>query len=58
MDNEREYKGVIISQFIVYMQVNGIWPCHQFIGDDPQPLTAKEVINIKNGFKQLCDKAP
>ena len=45
--------GVIITQFIMFMQQNSIWPCHQFIGDDPQPLTPDEAMKLKREYVEL-----
>ena len=52
-----EYAGVIITQFLLHMQSNSVWPCLQFIGDDPQPLTGDEVMALKDEYiKILTDK--
>ena len=52
-----EYAGVIITQFLLHMQINGVWPCHQFIGDDPQPLEANEVMKLKDEYiNTTCTK--
>ena len=52
-----EYAGVIITQFLLYMQSNSVWPCLQFIGDDSQPLTGGEVMALKDEYiKLLTDK--
>ena len=32
-----EYAGVIITQFLLYMQSNSVWPCLQSIGDFIRP---------------------
>jgi len=45
--------GVIITQFMLFMQQEGIWPCHQFIGDDPQPLTPDEAMKLKREYVEL-----
>ena len=52
-----EYAGVIITQFLLHMQSDSVWPGRQFIGDDPQPLTGDEVMQMKNEYiKGLTDK--
>ena len=45
--------GVIITQFMLFMQQKSIWPCHQFIGDDPQPLTPDEAMKLKREYVEL-----
>lgn len=49
--------GVLITQFLLFVQQQSISLCHMFIGDDPQALTGEEIIDIKNEFnKKLGDK--
>ena len=38
---------LIITQFMLFMQHKSIWPCHEFIGDDPQALTPSEAMRLK-----------
>jgi hypothetical protein len=45
--------GLILSQFLLFMQQEGVWPCYQFIGDDPQPLTVEELNALKDEFKEM-----
>ena len=47
--------GVLISQFLLFMQQKSIWPCHVFIGDDPQELKADELLALKDDFKSLLE---
>ena len=47
--------GVIISQFLLYMQQRSIWPCHLYIGDDAQQLTGEEVNKLKDDFKAMIE---
>lgn len=42
--------GMIITQFTLYLQQKSIWPCYQFIGDDPQPLTPDELMKLKRDY--------
>ena len=43
-------ESLLITQFILYMQNKSIWPCHLFIGDDPQKLTSDESIELRDDF--------
>lgn len=45
--------GLIITQFMLFMQQKSIWPCHQFIGDDPQPITTDEAMKLKREYVEL-----
>jgi hypothetical protein len=45
--------GLIITQFMLFMQQKSIWPCHQFIGDDPQPITTGEAMKLKREYVEL-----
>ena len=51
--NADKTAGVIITQFMLFMQQKSIWPCHQFIGDDPQPLTPDEAMKLKREYVEL-----
>ncbi len=42
--------GVLISQFLLYMQLQSIAPCYLFIGDSAQRLTEGEMVELKNAF--------
>ncbi len=42
--------GVLISQFLLYMQHQSIAPCYLFIGDSAQRLTGDEMAELKNAF--------
>ncbi len=43
--------GVIVSQFIAFMQMRSVNLCHVFIGDDPQLLTVDEMLEAVAEFK-------
>jgi len=50
-------ESVTITMFILYMSQKSIFPCHLFIGDDPQPLSAEESVKLKNDFiKEFGEK--
>ncbi len=49
-DPAQRLAGVIISQFLLYMQNENIWPVRIFSGDS---LTGDEVIALKDSFKKL-----
>ncbi len=42
---------VLLSQFIIFMQNQNIWPCILEIGEAPRMLNARQVIELKNSFK-------
>lgn len=42
--------SVQLSEFLLFMQNKGVWPCHLFIGEDPQQLTPEEVFELKTEF--------
>ena len=48
-----EIAGLLLSQFLLFMQKSSIWPCYVFIGDSPQELNSDEVIKLKDGFKTM-----
>lgn len=52
--------GLIITQFLLHAQNNSIEFCHIFIGDDPQMLSGKEMVKLKDEFITLYkhDKKP
>jgi hypothetical protein len=43
--------GVIVSQFMAFMQTRSVWPCRLFIGDDPQKLNVDELLALLEEFK-------
>ncbi len=49
-DPTKRVAGVIISQFLLHMQNESIWPVRIFSGDS---LTADEVIALKDNFIKL-----
>lgn len=50
MATEEEAVDVVLSQFLLHMNQQGISLCYLFLGDDPQPLTTDEVQTLKDGF--------
>jgi len=53
INNLDSLAGVIVTQFLVFMQNRGIWLYHQFIGEYPQELTDKELFKLKDKFKEM-----
>lgn len=52
-DIGKSLKGVTVTQFLLYLQNLDIWPCELQIGDEARPLTAQEVLELKDNFKKL-----
>lgn len=49
-ETDAKNAAAIVTQFILYMQSNAIWPHHQFIGDDPEAVTPDELMIFKRAF--------
>jgi len=45
--------GVIITQFIVLMQQQGVWPCHLIPGEEPQPMAVEALASMKNEYLEI-----
>lgn len=48
--------NLIISQFLDFAQKESVGLCYLFVGDDPQELTARKVIRLKDSYlEELSD---
>ena len=55
MLEDEKLTGVIITQFILLMQNEGVWPCSLSLGETPQQLTPEEVLALKDKYVALLN---